>query len=80
MATLQKIRNRAGLLVAIVIGLSLLAFILQDILTRANVLTSGNQDEIAVVGGKSVSYKYFNQKVDEMVENYKEHQYQVKSR
>ena len=32
MATLQKIRTRAGLLVAIVIGISLAAFILGDML------------------------------------------------
>jgi peptidyl-prolyl cis-trans isomerase D len=32
MATLQKIRNRAGLLVAVVIGLALFAFILGDLL------------------------------------------------
>jgi peptidyl-prolyl cis-trans isomerase D len=32
MATLEKIRNRAGALVAVVIGLALFAFILGDIL------------------------------------------------
>jgi hypothetical protein len=34
MATLQNIRNRAGLLVAIVIGLALFAFILGDMTER----------------------------------------------
>ena len=32
MATLQKIRTRAGVLVAIIIGLALFAFILGDLL------------------------------------------------
>ena len=31
MATLQKIRDRAGLLIAVVIGLALLAFVLGDL-------------------------------------------------
>ena len=34
MATLQNIRNRAGILVAIVIGLALVAFILGDALQQ----------------------------------------------
>jgi len=63
MATLQNIRNRAGVLVAVVIGISLLAFILGDFLNSGRVFFSGQQDEIAEIDGKSISYKYFQAKV-----------------
>jgi len=71
MATLQNIRNRAGVLVAIVIGISLIAFILGDFLNSGQVFFSGQQNEIAEIDGKSISYNYFQAKVDELTENYK---------
>lgn len=39
MATLQKIRNRGGVLVSIVIGLALVAFIVGDALSSGPVLS-----------------------------------------
>ncbi len=70
MATLEKIRNRAGILVAIIIGLALLAFVLGDFLTKGNIF-SGNQFEIAEVAGKTVPVQLYQQKVNEAIENYK---------
>ena len=51
MATLQKIRNKAGLLIA-VIGIALLAFILGDLLTSGSTLFRKYQDKVFEVGGK----------------------------
>jgi peptidyl-prolyl cis-trans isomerase D len=45
MATLQTIRTKMGLLVAIVIGLSLAAFILGDMFQGGSNIFQGNQDE-----------------------------------
>jgi peptidyl-prolyl cis-trans isomerase D len=67
MATLEKIRNRAGTLVAVVIGLALFAFILGDILGSGSIFTD-SQFEIAEIAGKSVSYQSFQQKIDEITE------------
>ena len=39
MATLEKIRNRAGVLVAVVIGVALLAFILGDLASRVSLVS-----------------------------------------
>ncbi len=52
MATLQNIRNRAGLLVAIVIGLALFAFILGDFM-GSGTSTMGNRN-VAEIAGKSI--------------------------
>ena len=70
MATLEKLRNRAGALVAIVIGLALFAFILGDILGSGPSLFTDSQFEIAEIAGKSVSYQSFQHKVDEITEVY----------
>jgi len=60
MATLQKIRNKAGLLIA-VIGIALLAFILGDLLTSGSTLFRKYQDKVFEVSGKVISTEeYFN--------------------
>ena len=71
MATLQNIRNRGGLLVAIIIGLALVAFILGDILNSGSSLLRPNQMEVAEIDGESVQYPDFQRQVEEMAEIYK---------
>ena len=70
MATLEKIRNRAGVLVAVVIGLALFAFILGDILGSGPSLFTTTQFEIAEIAGKSISYENFQQKFDQLSDIY----------
>jgi len=71
MATLQKLRNRMGALVAVVIGLALLAFILGDFLNSGSSMMTSKRFEIAEIDGKSISYQDFQARVDASVENYK---------
>ena len=71
MATLQNIRNRGGLLVAIVIGLALGAFILGDMLNSGSKLMTPSKMKIAEIDGESVQYPDFQKKVDELSEVYK---------
>jgi peptidyl-prolyl cis-trans isomerase D len=71
MATLQNIRNRAGILVAVIIGLALLAFILGDMLNSGRSLLRPSQMEIAKIDGESVQYPDFQKRVDELTEVYK---------
>ena len=58
MATLQKIRNKAGLLV-IVIGVALLAFIIGDFLNSGQAFFRMSQDKVVVVNGKKVTTQEF---------------------
>ena len=69
MATLQKIRDKAGVLVAVVIGASLLAFILGDFLGKGNSNSSG--PIAGEIKGYEVSLQEYQAKVDEFVENTK---------
>lgn len=71
MATLQKIRNRAGILVAVIIGFALVAFVLGDILNASSSLLRPNQLRIAEINGESVQYPDFQKKVEETGEIYK---------
>ncbi len=71
MATLQNIRNRGSLMVAIVIGLALGAFILGDMLNSGSKLMRPSQMKIAEIDGESVQYPDFQKKVEELSEIYK---------
>jgi len=70
MATLEKIRKR-GPIVALIIGLALIAFILGDVFRSGDSLFSRNQFQIAEVGGESIQYQDFESKVEEVVNIYK---------
>ncbi len=70
MATLEKIRTKAGVLIAVLIGFALLAFILGDFLTSGRSLLQGSQTEIANVAGKSVPYTEYQNRVNQKVELY----------
>ncbi|MEL7585379.1 MAG: SurA N-terminal domain-containing protein [Prolixibacteraceae bacterium] len=71
MATLQRIRNRAGILVAVVIGLALVAFILGDMLNAGSSLMRPSQMEVAEINGESVQYPDFQSKIEQTAEIYK---------
>jgi len=66
MAILEKLRVRAGLLLAIVIGVSLLAFVLGDFLNSGGSLFTRSKFEIAEVSGKSIAYTDYETKVNEL--------------
>jgi peptidyl-prolyl cis-trans isomerase D len=72
MATLQTIRTRAGLLIAIVIGISLAAFILGDLLQSGTSIFQRNQLEIGEINGESIQYPDFQKQVEELGEIYKQ--------
>ena len=72
MATLQKIRTKAGLLVAIVIGVSLAAFILGDMLQGGSSMFQRNRLEVGVIDGESIQYPEFQKQVEELGEIFKQ--------
>ena len=77
MATLQTIRTRAGLLIAIVIGLALAAFILGDLLQGGSTIFQKNQMEIGEINGESIQYPDFQRQVEELGEIYKQNTQQT---
>ncbi|MEW5845756.1 MAG: SurA N-terminal domain-containing protein [Bacteroidota bacterium] len=65
MATLERIRNRAGVLVSVVIGLALFAFIIGDFITSGGAFFNRSQMEIAEIAGSSISYEEYQAMVNE---------------
>ena len=70
MATLEKIRNKAGLLV-LVVGLALFAFIIGDFLNSGSTYFRQSQEKIAEINGEVVNYQEYQQRIDDMSEVYK---------
>jgi peptidyl-prolyl cis-trans isomerase D len=66
MAILEQLRTRAGLLLAIVIGLALLAFVLSDFLDSGGSLFTRSKFEIAEISGKSIPYTDYETRVKEL--------------
>ncbi|MDR1667819.1 MAG: SurA N-terminal domain-containing protein [Bacteroidales bacterium] len=67
MAVLENIRKKGGIIVSVVIGISLLAFILGDFVPRG--IT--NYD-IVTINGKSISYQAYEQNVEERTRYYQQ--------
>ena len=70
MATLEKIRSKAGLLV-LVVGLALFAFIIGDFLNSGSTYFRQSQEKIAEVDGEVINVQDYQTRVDEMAEMYK---------
>lgn len=68
MATLEKIRRRSGLVVG-VIGLALLLFVVGDLFSNGNPLSSGPTNEVGIIGDESITITEFNKLVDEIKMN-----------
>jgi len=76
MSIIQRIREKGALISAIVIGLSLLGFILMDALSgRAN-LFDGASNTIGSVNGESIKYNDFNLAYNRALEQFKAQGYQ----
>ena len=70
MATLEKIRSKAGLLV-LVVGLALFAFIIGDFLNSGSTYFRQSQERIAEIDGEVIKIQDYQARVDEMAEIYK---------
>ncbi len=63
MISLETIRSRAGILVAIFIGFALFAFIATDLLSSGQSIWQGSQNKVAIIDGVEVEISEFQSKV-----------------
>jgi len=70
MATLEKIRSKAGLLVGVV-GLALFAFIIGDFLRSGSTFFHQSKEKIAIVEGQSIGIMEFQNEQEKFLNNYK---------
>ncbi|MFB6343295.1 SurA N-terminal domain-containing protein [Saccharicrinis sp. FJH62] len=73
MATLEKIRNRAVLLI-VVIGVAMAAFILGDLFKSRSTFFGQSQREVADINGHAVMIDELQNKIQELTEIYKQSQ------
>ena len=71
MATLQKIRNRAGLLI-IVVGVALLAFIIGDGLRSGSSILQNNKNVALNIDGEKVKFEDYQQLLSDRTEQYEQ--------
>ena len=70
MATLERIRSKAGLLVGIV-GLALFAFIIGDFLQSGSTFFRQTKEKVAFVDGQSIGIQDYQKEVEVSTNNYK---------
>ncbi|MCW3116910.1 MAG: hypothetical protein JWM28_992 [Chitinophagaceae bacterium] len=63
MSVIQTIRDKGGLISAIIIGIALLGFILMDAFTGRSNMFGGNSTTLGTVNGKKIDYIDFNKKL-----------------
>ena len=71
MAIIGQIRRKGGLLIAIVIGVALAAFILGDMLGPGGTLSNTAQYDVGEISGEIIPAQGFEVRVQESIENYK---------
>ena len=70
MATLQNIRNR-GILIAVIIGFALLAFIVGDFLNSGSSFFRQNKEVVAEIAGEKIKYAEYQAAIEQMTSVYK---------
>ena len=70
MATLEKIRSKGVLLVAVV-GLALLAFIVGDFMKEGSTYFNKSKETVAKIVGEDINIKEYSAAIDQMTEVYK---------
>ncbi len=70
MATLQKIRNH-GVLLLVIVGLAMLAFILGDFLNSGSSFFNRSRENVGVIAGKKIHYTEYESAKDRLTEVYK---------
>ncbi|MDO4461161.1 MAG: SurA N-terminal domain-containing protein [Bacteroidia bacterium] len=70
MATLQSLRNRAGIFLTVLIGLALLAFILGDLFNNGNSIFQDN-DTVGKVDGEKIKLQEYQNEIESTENFYK---------
>lgn len=70
MSIITNIRNRAGLLVAI-IGLAILSFLAMDVFSGNGIFSNRPTNVAGEIDGEEVGIQYFETRVQEAIDNYK---------
>jgi len=77
MGIMGFLRNRMGLILVIVIGFALFAFIAGEVIHYGSSFFHGDNTTLAEIAGEKVSYADFDQKVQDNTNNFKQQSHQT---
>jgi peptidyl-prolyl cis-trans isomerase D len=72
MAVIGTIRNRMGVVLVIFVGLALVLFILEGLLSSTGSIFSSSSRDVAKIGGTGVSVQEYEARVEQIAEMYKQ--------
>lgn len=72
MGIMSFLRNRLGLIMVIVIGLALFAFIIGEVVHYGSSFMNGDRTTIGEVAGEKIEYEDFNNKLEQNIRNFKQ--------
>ena len=70
MGIMSFLRNRLGLIMVVVIGLALFAFIIGEVVHYGSSFMNGDRTTIGEVAGEKISYDDFNNMLEEIIRNF----------
>ncbi|GAA4782599.1 SurA N-terminal domain-containing protein [Olivibacter ginsenosidimutans] len=69
MGLMTFLRNRAGIIIVVIIGLAIVAFLLGDVIRFGTPFWAGRQDEVGNINGNAIKYEQFNTQVEQSINN-----------
>lgn len=70
MALINTLREKAGKVLVVAVGLAIVSFILADLLGSNSVLFGGQSNEVGEIAGRKITYQDFQQRIEDMKNNY----------
>src|SRR5690606_9521614 len=70
MALINTLREKAGKVLVIAVGLAIVSFILADLLGSNSVLFGGQGNAVGEIAGSQITYQDFQQRIEDMKNNY----------
>lgn len=70
MALINTLREKAGKVLVVAIGLAIVSFILADLLGPNSFIFGGQSNDVGEIAGEKISYQDFQQRVESMKNNY----------
>jgi len=69
MGIMTFLRNRAGIIIVVVIGLAIVAFLLGDVIRFGTPFWARHQNEVGSIDGTAIKYEQFNAQVEQSINN-----------
>ncbi|MGW8121759.1 peptidylprolyl isomerase [Roseivirga echinicomitans] len=70
MAIINTLREKMGRLLVVVVGLSILAFVLTDVLSSRSSILGSDKQEVGEISGESISQQEYSNLVESIKQNY----------